>query len=92
MNPANTPTSLDDDILDLAVLWAPLGGPTPERIRCAFGIDVSEYRHRLSRAVHHHYSQLADRTRSNLDRVYGPSILESLANYAHSQTNSAAQP
>ncbi|MEN0137787.1 MAG: hypothetical protein AAGC80_21735 [Rhodococcus sp. (in: high G+C Gram-positive bacteria)] len=60
----------DDDILDFALLWEPLGGPAPENIAAAFSIDLGEYRHRLRGAV---MSQL-DRLRKGIaspERVYG---------------------
>ncbi|MFD9665048.1 hypothetical protein ACFWAY_26050 [Rhodococcus sp. NPDC059968] len=69
----------DDDILDLAILRTPIGGPSVERIRSMFGIGASEYRQRLASAVTFHQTRLAAGTRANLDRVYGAAILAGLA-------------
>ena len=47
-----------NDILDFALLWEPLGGPTPENVVSAFSIDLTEYNHRLQSAVRRQLSQL----------------------------------
>ena len=41
----------DDDILDFALLWAPIGGPTPRNITIVISIDVTEFKHRVRDAV-----------------------------------------
>ena len=41
----------NNDILDFALLWEPLGGPAPENVEAAFAIDISEYHRRLQSAA-----------------------------------------
>jgi hypothetical protein len=48
----------DNDILDFALLWEPLGGPAPRDITAAFEIDITEYNRRLTAAVGFQVSQL----------------------------------
>ncbi|NDV08825.1 hypothetical protein GXW84_30810 [Rhodococcus sp. IEGM 248] len=71
-------THPDDDILDLATLWAPIGGPTPDRIRDLFHIEVDDYRRRLLNAIRFHRGRLPERARADLEHVYGSSILTEL--------------
>lgn len=74
-----TPTTqnLHDAILGLAIQWAPLGGPTSERIRDLFQVDTGGYRRRLADAIRLHRNSIPERTLANLERVYGSIILES---------------
>ena len=68
----------DNDFLDFALLWDPLGGPAPEAVATAFSIDMSEYAHRLRGAAR---SQLA-RIRHGVaspEHIYGLSALAVLA-------------
>ena len=53
----------DNDILDFALLWEPLGGPAPRDITAAFAIDINEYKRRLTAAVGFQVSQLRKRRR-----------------------------
>ncbi|KXX59403.1 hypothetical protein [Rhodococcus sp. LB1] len=62
-------THPDDDILDLAALWAPIGGPTPDRIRDLFHIEVDDYLRRLLNAIRFHRRRLPERTRADLEHV-----------------------
>lgn len=74
----STVTHPDDEILDLAILWAPIGGPTPDRIEDLFHIGVDDYRRRLLTAIRLHRRRIPARTRADLEHVYGSSILARL--------------
>ncbi|MFC9356771.1 hypothetical protein ACFTZB_09345 [Rhodococcus sp. NPDC057014] len=78
-------THPDDDLLDLAILWAPIGGPPPDRIRDLFHIEVDDYRRRLLDAIRFHRRRLSERSRADLEHVYGSSILTEL-DETHSTT------
>ncbi|GAF46441.1 hypothetical protein RW1_031_00220 [Rhodococcus wratislaviensis NBRC 100605] len=68
----------DNDILDFALLWDPLGGPFPENVANAFSIDMSEYNYRLLGAARFQLARLGQGTPSP-GRIYGLSALEALA-------------
>ena len=68
----------DDDILDLTILWHPIGGPPAATIRAAFGIEMNEYRLRLEAAVRTHQQKVLD-TLSLPDRIYTRNVLEAVA-------------
>lgn len=64
----------NNDILDFALLWQPLGGPAPENVASAFAIDFWDYNDRLRSAAR---SELA-RPRcaaTSREPIYGPSAL-----------------
>lgn len=67
----------DNDILDFALLWAPLGGPAPENVAAAFSIDFGEYTSRLRGAAKCYLSQLLQVV-TTPERIYGPSHLQRL--------------
>ena len=69
---------MNDEILDHAIVWAPIGGPPPAAIMKQFGIGEAEYRHRLAVAIQLHGKQGMATSRTNVDRVYEPSILAAL--------------
>lgn len=69
---------MNDDILDHAILWAPIGGPSSATIMKRFGIGEVEYRERLAAAIQLHEKQSADTSRAAVDRVYGPAVLAAL--------------
>ncbi|EKT82033.1 hypothetical protein R1X32_08030 (plasmid) [Rhodococcus opacus] len=72
-------TYTSDDILDFAILWAPIGGPSAEQIRVKFSLAVEEYRRRLCDAVRSHRRTRAEKgSRALPDRVYATSVLENL--------------
>lgn len=66
----------DNDILDFALLWAPLGGPAPENVEAAFGMDVREYTHRLGVAARVQLARL-QRGVTSPERIYGLSAMTS---------------
>jgi hypothetical protein len=68
----------DNDILDFALLWDPLGGPAPESIATAFSIDMSEYNHRLRGAARFQLARLEQGTASP-KHIYGLAALTALA-------------
>lgn len=68
-----------EDVLDLAILWAPIGGPPPERIRSEFGIDVAEYRRHLATAIRIQQQRSADHSDISIEQLYAPSVLTTLA-------------
>lgn len=73
------PSYTSDDILDFAILWAPIGGPSAEQIRVKFSLAVEEYRRRLCDVVRSHRRFRAEKDARTLpDRVYAASILENL--------------
>jgi len=68
-----------DDILDFAILWAPIGGPSAEQIRVKFSLAVEEYRRRLCDIAQSHRRTRAEKgSRALPDRVYATSVLDSL--------------
>ena len=67
----------DNDILDFALLWEPLGGPAPRDITAAFAIDITEYKRRLTAAVRFQVSQLRKGGTSR-EFVYGLSAISAL--------------
>lgn len=67
----------DNDILDFALLWKPLGGPSPRDIATAFAIDLSEYKRRLTTAVGSQMSQIRKGVTSR-EFIYGPSAISAL--------------
>jgi hypothetical protein len=68
----------DNDILDFALLWDPLGGPAPENVATAFSIEMSEYHHRLRGAARSQLDRLEEGTASP-ERIYRMSGLVALA-------------
>ncbi|QYB00261.1 hypothetical protein I1A62_04200 (plasmid) [Rhodococcus sp. USK10] len=54
----------DNDILDFALLWEPLGGPGPDNIATAFSIEFTEFNHRLRSAATRHVARLRHGTTS----------------------------
>ncbi|MFE5707659.1 hypothetical protein [Rhodococcus koreensis] len=64
------------DILDMAILWLPLGRPPTATSLCNLGVDMNEFRHRLHSAVSFYRDRLAAGGRLNLDAVYCPHILD----------------
>ena len=68
----------DNDILDFALLWDPLGGPSPENVSNAFSIDMSEYNYRLRGAARSQLTQIEQGTTSP-GHIYGVSALAALA-------------
>ena len=69
---------IENDILDFALLWDPLGGPSPEVVESAFSIEMSEYNHRLRVAARSQLTRLREGTASP-QHVYGLSALVVLA-------------
>ncbi|MHA4854472.1 hypothetical protein L1080_033810 [Rhodococcus sp. MSC1_016] len=69
---------LDQDILDLAILWAPLGGPPADRVSRAFGLGMSEYRQRLPLIVRFHHQQPTTTSHASPEPVYAKSVLDGL--------------
>jgi hypothetical protein len=67
----------DNDILDFALLWEPLGGPAPRDVTAAFAIDINEYERRLAAAVGFQVSQLRKGGTSR-EFVYGLSAISAL--------------
>ncbi|MFC9762885.1 hypothetical protein [Rhodococcus jostii] len=68
-----------DDILDFAILWAPIGGPSAEQIHVRFSLAVEEYRRRLCDVAQGH-RRIQDKkgSRASAERVYATSVLDSL--------------
>lgn len=67
----------DNDIVDFALLWAPLGGPAPDNVAAAFAVCVAEYKHRLRHAARSQLSNLQLGT-VHPERIYGSSALTAL--------------
>ena len=68
-----------DDLLDFAILWAPIDGPSAEQIRAKFSLAVEEYRQRLCEVVQaHRRTHGMKGNRAFPDRVYAVSVLDSL--------------
>lgn len=68
----------ENDILDFALLWDPIGGPSPEIVATTFSIDMSEYHYRLRGAVRFQMARLEQGT-ATPDSIYGLSALAALA-------------
>lgn len=64
----------DNDILDFALLWEPIGGPAPENVAAAFAIDIREYNHRLGGGARSQLTRLQQGITSP-ERIYGPSAI-----------------
>jgi hypothetical protein len=84
-----SPQSRNDDILDFAILWLPIGGPTSATIWSMFRMSAFEYRLCLADALRFHQDRLTDGRRYQ-DRVYGASILAQLAADLTNSTRRAA--
>lgn len=67
----------DSDILDFALLWEPLGGPSPENVSAAFSIDISEYNRRLRAAARLQLARLQQGVTSS-EHIYGLSAMAAL--------------
>lgn len=70
--------SLDDEILDLAVMWIPIGDPPADKIKRDFGIEPAEYRMRLAHAIDRYLQTSSMRTHARLDRFFETSLLNTL--------------
>ena len=70
----------NNDILDFALLWQPLGGPAPKDIATAFSIDIDEYERLLQGAVRLKMSQLHEGVTSP-EQVYGLTAIAALAQF-----------
>lgn len=68
-----------DDILDFAILWAPIGGPTTHTLETKFNIGLREYTQLLDEAVQKHQSSPASRYQTARGNIYAPSILAGIA-------------
>ncbi|PBC47874.1 hypothetical protein CJ179_13285 [Rhodococcus sp. ACS1] len=64
----------DNDILDFALLWEPLGGPGLDNVAAAFAIDVREYHVRLGGAAKSELARLQQGITSP-ERIYGLSTI-----------------
>lgn len=69
----------DHDILDFAVLWAPIGGPSAQHIHAAFGLAAAHYSHRLDEAVRRYRTQRASRCAERTYLVYSDSVLTAIS-------------
>lgn len=67
-----------DDLLDLAILWAPFGDPPAEDVFVRFGIDFDEYHYRLLQIVRDHQRRSAPSEPTRQDRFYAPQVLRLL--------------
>jgi hypothetical protein len=67
----------DNDIIDFALLWEPLGGPSPNNVAAAFVLDIEEYEVRLRAAVKSKLARLDEAVTSS-DPVYSVSTIASL--------------
>ncbi len=74
----SSPAFVEEDILDLAIIWAAIGGPTVEAIRKTFGIDFDGYQRRLGDVIRVHQRKSDAHSRAELNRVYAPSVLATL--------------
>lgn len=67
----------DTDLLDFALLWQPLGGPSPEHVTAAFSIDIREYNDKVRAAARRQLARL--RTGTTLPaQIYGLSTITAL--------------
>lgn len=64
----------DNDILDFALLWEPIGGPGPDHVAAAFSIDLREYHRRVRDAARLQLAHLQE-CANHPDRVYALSAL-----------------
>ncbi|MFC9551591.1 hypothetical protein ACFTWF_12140 [Rhodococcus sp. NPDC056960] len=69
--------SLNDEILDLAVRWLPIGDPPAHKIKRDFGIEPPEYRMRLAHAIDR-YLKSSPGTTAQPDRFFETSLLTTL--------------
>ena len=60
----------DNDILDFALLWEPLGGPPPKNVAIAFSIELSEFNHRLRSAARRQLARLQHGTTPASEFIY----------------------
>ena len=67
----------NNDILDFALVWESLGGPTPESVATAFSIEFAEFNHRLRGAARCCLSRLQQGITSP-DVIYGLSAIAAL--------------
>ena len=67
----------ENDILDFALLWEPLGGPTPENVATAFSIELTEFNHRLRSAARRQLARLRHGTTSP-EAIYAMSAVAPL--------------
>ena len=70
--------SLDDEILDLAVMWLPIGDPPADKIKRDFGVEPAEYRVRLARAIDRYLQTSNTGAVARLDRFFETSMLTAL--------------
>ena len=70
-DPSTTGCRPVNDILDLAVFWVPIGGPTADKI-------WKTYRQRLLDVIGRHHRADAQRMSSNHERVDASSVLAAL--------------
>jgi hypothetical protein len=68
---------IDNDFLDFALLWEPLGGPAPENVAAAFAIDMWEYHRRLQDAARFWLARFQQGT-ACAERIYGHSAITAL--------------
>ncbi|MBV6760451.1 hypothetical protein [Rhodococcus opacus] len=68
---------IDNDVLDFALLWEPLGGPSPETIATAFSIEFAKFNHRLKSAARREVSRLQGGTTSS-EVIYALSVVAPL--------------
>ena len=76
----------DNDILDFALLWAPIGGPTPRNITNVISIDVTEFKHRVRDAVRLEVARL-QRGITSSERIYGLSAIAALDRSSRTSTS-----
>lgn len=73
----------NNDILDFALLWQPLGGPGPQHVATAFAIDIREYHDRLRGAVSHQLSRFQQHGAASPECIYDIPTITALAPDAH---------
>ncbi|MEN0136156.1 MAG: hypothetical protein AAGC80_13460 [Rhodococcus sp. (in: high G+C Gram-positive bacteria)] len=75
-----TPTraSLNDEILDLAVMWLPIGDPPAHKLLRDFGIEPTEYRMRLTHAIDRYLKNSFPGIPAHTDRFFETSLLTTL--------------
>ena len=78
--PVVTPAhlSLDDEILDLAVMWLPIGDPPADKIKRDFGVEPAEYRMRLTHAIDLYLKKSFHGIPAQPDRFFDTSLLTTL--------------
>ena len=77
----------DNDLLDFALLWDPLGGPAPENVAAAFSIDMREYNHRLRGAARIQMARLQQGITS-AEHIYGLAAITALERQSGTSTTS----